>query len=145
MKTLEFHIEISAAKEKIWKILWDDANYPKWTSAFCQDSYALSDWKQSSKIHFLAADGQGINSCIYSKIPYEYMAFKHLGEIKDFKELPFTETDPSWSGAMETYRLIPTVNSILLEVKIDCDPKYQSYFTESFPKAMSLIKELSEN
>lgn len=35
MEKLIFNTEIKASKEKIWKVLWDDETYRKWTSAFC--------------------------------------------------------------------------------------------------------------
>ena len=33
------------------------------------------------------------------------MAFKHLSEIKNFKEMPVDDATQEWTGAMETYRL----------------------------------------
>lgn len=64
MKTLKYQITIDAPKENVWKILWDIETYQKWTSVFSQDSSAVSDWNEGSKIHFLDGKGRGMFSVI---------------------------------------------------------------------------------
>jgi uncharacterized protein YndB with AHSA1/START domain len=145
METLEFKIRIKASPEKIWNVLWNEETYKQWTGAFCEGSYAISDWNEGDKIHFLSPGGEGMNSIIEKKTPNEYMAFKHLGEIKNFEELPITEETLIWSGAMETYRLIPDDEFTDLIAQMDIVEKYIDYFKEAFPKGLETIKELSEN
>ena len=145
METLEFKIRIKAHAEKVWSVLWDDETYKKWTQAFCEGSYAISDWNEGDKIHFMSPNGEGMNSIIDKKIPNEYMAFKHLGEIKDFKELPIDEETKEWSGAMETYRLTPDDEFTDLVAQVDVVEKYIDYFKEAFPKGLEKVKELSED
>jgi len=41
MKILEFKIDIKPKAENIWFILWNDIYYRKWTSVFCEGSYAV--------------------------------------------------------------------------------------------------------
>lgn len=144
METLEFKIRIKAAPEKIWSVLWEDETYKKWTSAFCEGSYAVSDWNEGDKIHFMSPGGEGMNSIIEKKIPNEYMAFKHIGEIKDFKELPLNKETEKWSGYMETYRLIPDDEFTDLVSQVDVIEKHMDYFKEAFPKSLETVKELSE-
>ena len=144
METLEFKIRIKASAEKVWKVLWDDETYRKWSGSFCEGSYAVSDWNQGDKIHFMSPSGEGMNSVIETKIPMEYMAFKHIGEIKDFKELPLNEEAKQWSGAMETYRLIQDDEFTDLTAQVDVIEKYIDYFKEVFPKGLEKVKELAE-
>jgi len=144
METLEFKIRIKASVETVWSVLWKDETYRKWAGAFYEGSYAISDWTEGGKIHFLGPDGGGMNSIIEKKIPNEYMAFKHLGEIKDFKELPIDKDAQSWSGAMETYRLSQDEEFTDLVVQVDVVEKHIDYFKETFPKALEAIKDLSE-
>jgi hypothetical protein len=144
VKTLEFKIEIEAPKEKVWKVLWDDETYRQWTSAFCEGTYAISDWNEGSKIHFLSPNGEGMNSVIEKKITNEFMAFKHISELKNYVEMPIDAATEQWTGAMETYRLTQNNTGILLEVTMDCIEKYVDYFEKTFPKSMEIIKELSE-
>jgi hypothetical protein len=145
MKTLEFKIEIEAPKEKVWKILWDDETYRQWTAAFCEGTYAVSDWNQGSKIHFLSPNGEGMNSIIESKIINEYMAFKHISELNNYIEMPIDAATEQWTGGMETYRLTQNNAITVLEVNMDCIEKYAAYFKTTFPKSMEIIKALSEN
>lgn len=145
MKTLEFKININAPKEKVWEVLWEDKSYREWASVFCEGTYAVSDWKEGDVIHFLSPGGMGMNSVIFKRVDNEYMAFKHLSDIKDYKVQPVDTSPGGWSEAMETYRLIPVDNGTLLEATMDMVEKYLDYFQEIFPKALEKIKELSEN
>ncbi|WP_240475255.1 hypothetical protein [Flavobacterium reichenbachii] len=86
-----------------------------------------------------------MSSIIEKKIPNEYIAFKHLGEVKDFKELPINEEAKEWSGAMEIYRLTPDDEFIDLVVQVDVVEKFIDYFKGAFPKGLEIVKQLSEN
>ncbi|MBW1657071.1 SRPBCC domain-containing protein [Flavobacterium quisquiliarum] len=144
MEKLIFNIDIKASKEKIWKVLWDDETYRKWTNVFAEGSYAESNWNEGDKIYFLGPGGGGMNSIIEKKIPNEYMAFKHLGEIKDFKELPIDNKTNEWYGSMETYRLDQKGDIVDLHVEVDVIEQHIDYFKDAFPKALEIIKKLSE-
>lgn len=139
MKTLKFTSHIQASREKVWDVLWNDATYRQWTSAFSEGSYALSDWNEGSKIQFLSPDGSGMFSTIEKKIPYELMVFKHIGEIKDGKE-----TISDWAGALESYELKNSGDVTELIVELDSNEEFETYFKETFPKALELLKQISE-
>lgn len=144
MELLEFKIEIIAPKEKVWSVLWDDETYRKWTAVFCEGTYAVSDWKEGSKIQFLSPNGEGMNSVIDKKIDNEYIAFKHLSEIKNFQVMPVDDATKEWTGAMEMYRLTEDKGATVLEAKIDVVDKYLDYFKTTFPKGLEMAKKLSE-
>lgn len=139
MKRIKFTSHIQASREKVWDVLWNDATYRQWTSAFCEGSYALSDWNEGSKIQFLSTDGSGMFSTIEKKIPYELMVFKHLGEIKDGKE-----TISDWAGALESYELKNSGDVTELIVELDSNEEFETYFKDTFPKALELLKQISE-
>lgn len=144
MERLEFTIRIKATVEKVWSVLWDDKTYREWTGAFCEGSYAVSDWNEGDKIHFMAPNGEGMNSIIETKIPNEYMAFKHIGEIKDFEELPLNDETKKWSGYMEIYKLTPDGEFVILTSMVDVIEKHIDYFKDAFPKGLEKVKELAE-
>lgn len=144
MKTMEFDIKINAPAKKVWQVLWNDVTYRKWTSVFSEGSHAVSDWQEGSKILFLDPKGSGMHSVIETLKPNEYMAFKHLGEVKEFKEQPDTDATNAWKGAMETYLLKEENGSTKLYLKSDITPDFEEYFKEIFPKALASIKELAE-
>ncbi|HYG50215.1 MAG TPA: SRPBCC domain-containing protein [Flavobacteriales bacterium] len=142
MKTLHFNVKINAPKEKVWKTLWDDVTYRKWTSAFSEGSHAVSDWKEGSTVHFLDGKGAGMYSKIAKLVPNEFMSFSHQGEIKDGKEQP---ANSEWSGSHENYTLKEVNDSTELLVDLDSVGEFEQYFTEVFPKALANVKNLAEN
>jgi hypothetical protein len=144
MEKLNFAININAPAEKVWQVLWNDATYRKWTSAFQEGSYAVSDWKEGSKIQFLSPDGSGMYSIIDTCKPNELMAFKHLGVVKDFAELPNDEETKTWSGGMEIYSLREENVTTILECSLDSVEQFKDYFQSTFPKALALVKAIAE-
>lgn len=144
MKKLQFTTAINAAKDKVWDALWKEENYKRWTAVFSEGSYAESDWQEGSKILFLSGNGDGMYSQIEKKIPGEFMAFKHIGMVKDKIELPVDEQTKSWSGATETYRLSESGGVTTLLVELDITEDHANYFNEAFPKALAEVKKIAE-
>ena len=144
MKKLQFSTTILAPKEKVWKVLWKDANYRQWTSAFAEGSYAVSDWKEGSRILFLTPEGNGMYSTIARNIPANFMSFKHLGIVKNGEEQPLDEESRKWSGAYENYALFGQGGSTRLMVEIDVLEENVDYFNKTFPKALEIVKEVAE-
>jgi uncharacterized protein YndB with AHSA1/START domain len=145
MKKLNFSIEIKAPKEKVWRILWDDITYRKWTGAFSEGSYAVSDWEEGSKILFLSPNGEGMFSTIAKKIPNEFMSFKHLGTVKAGVEQPETDETKSWSGSTESYKLEGKNGVTKLAVDMDVTEDFEQYFKDTFSKALERVKDLAES
>lgn len=144
MEKLKFNISINAPREKVWKILWDDKTYRKWTAPFSEGSYMESDWKIGGKTLFLGSEGNGMVSTIDQLKENEFLSFKHLGMIKDGKEDLESEEIKKWSGLLETYALEYSENQTFLSVDLDIGDDYKVYFIETFPKALKIVKELSE-
>src|SRR5688572_2725722 len=145
MEKLNFKTVINAAPEKVWKILWDDASYRKWTSAFSEGSYAQSDWKQSSKILFLDGEGRGMVSRIAELRPNEYISFEHLGEVNNGVEDTTSDKVKQWAGAHENYLLKKLDDKTELAIEMDINEEYKDMFAEMWPRALENIKSLSEN
>ena len=139
MKKLEFTINIKAPAQKVWQVLWNDSTYRQWTSAFYEGSYAVSDWKEGSKIQFLGPNGDGMFSLIESKVDNEKMIFKHLGEIKGG-----IEEKTQWDGAYEKYFLNESNGNTELIVELDATGEFEKYFQDTFPKALQIVKQISE-
>lgn len=144
MQTLQFTIEINAPASKVWGVLWDDATYRKWTTAFCEGSYAVSNWNEGDAVHFLDPNGNGMYSVIEKKVDNQLMSFRHIGNIMKLEEMPLDEETKLWSDSKETYELKEENNQTTLTVNIDTLDNYVGFFNESMPKAMELIKNLSE-
>lgn len=140
----KFEVTINATPEKVWDVLWNDLTYTQWTSVFCHGSYAVSDWKEGSRVHFYSPGGKGMYSNIIALKPNVEMTFNHLGEIDDYKELPNDEKASEWSNSKEQYLLNEINGSTHLVVNLNSVEEYATYFEDVFPKALAIVKELSE-
>ncbi|MFN2440294.1 MAG: SRPBCC domain-containing protein [Chitinophagaceae bacterium] len=145
MQKINFSTSINAPKEKVWNVLWDDASYRKWTSAFTEGSYAVTDnWKEGSEVKFLDPKGSGMISKVAANRPNEYMSFEHLGEIRDGVEDRDSEKIKEWAGAKENYTLKEVNGKTELKIDMDISEEYKDMFTDMWPKALEKVKELSE-
>lgn len=144
MERKQFKIQINAPKEKVWKTLWEADSYAKWTSAFCEGSRAVTDWKEGSKVLFVDGMGEGMTSIIEANKPNEFMSFKHLGMVKDGTEDTSSDKVKAWSGALENYALKEAGGVTELIVDMDLAEEYKDYFTKTFPAALEEVKKLAE-
>ncbi len=140
MIRLNFSIEIAAPRARVWTVLWDDATYRDWTSAFSPGSHAVSDWNEGSTVQFVDPSGSGMVAVIDRKVPDELMVFRHVGEIRDGQEQPSAD----WAGALETYVLTATPGGTALAVSVDTADEHADAFREMFPKALARVKALAE-
>ena len=144
MEKQEFRISIDAPREKIWNILWGEATYPVWTSAFAEGSRAETDWKKGSRAIFYDGKNNGMISSIADNRPNEYMSIKHLGTIKNGVEDMDSEETKQWAGALENYTLKNNQGKTELIVDMDISGQYKDYFLKTWPKALDKVKELAE-
>jgi hypothetical protein len=144
MQKLKFKIAIDASEKKVWDTLWSDSTYGKWTSAFTEGSYVVTDWKEGSKISFFSPSGDGLHSVIEKLERNRRMVFRHLGMVKDGKELPPDPKSEDWSGARESYTLIKDNQLTILEVDLDAREADAEYFNRTFPVALLKVKNLAE-
>ncbi len=144
MKKLHFEIDIYAPSHHIWQALWEPNNYTTWCNAFCKDTYYQSDFNAGSRIHFIAPNGEGMYADIIEKIENEYIAFCHIGELKNYEEQPLDEHSLLWTEAEESYRIIPKNTCCTLLVTIDTLEQYMDYFAEHFPRGLEKVKEIAE-
>lgn len=135
-----FTIDVNALPQKVWDVLWTDSTYQQWTTVFAEGSRAVSDWKEGSEVLFVNADGNGMYSKIEKMtIPTE-MSFLHLGEIKDD-----VRTVTEWGDGYERYFLTEKNGGTELRVTVDSVADFVGFFNETFPKALAIVKTLSES
>lgn len=144
MEKLVFSISINATPEKVWNVLWTDASYRQWTTAFTEGSHAVTDWKEGSKVLFLDGKGMGMVSRIAVNRPHEYMSFEHLGEVKDGVEDTTSDRVKAWAGAHENYTLKKINDQTELTIDMDITEEFKEMFAQIWPKALANVKQLSE-
>lgn len=140
MQKIHFSIQIHAAPERVWQILWEDHSYRGWTSVFSEGSRAETDWQAGSKVLFVNQSGDGMVSKIARLVPNELVVFEHIGTLKNG-----VEEKSEWAGAEEEYRLVKTANGTELIVEMDSEPGFEDYFQEHFPKALKSVKQMAES
>ncbi|MBD0825376.1 SRPBCC domain-containing protein [Aestuariibaculum marinum] len=145
LQRVNFKVEISAEKSKVWEVLWGAETYPKWTKVFSEDSQVKTDWQEGSKALFVNGEGSGMVSRIYKRVTNEFMGIEHLGMLEKGIELPPDEKTKDWLGAKEDYTLTKVNGLTTLEVGLDTAEEYQLYFEKTFVEALQIVKELSEN
>src|SRR5882757_2053092 len=129
MKKLNFKIDVQAAPEKIWAILWNEDSYGIWNAVISDGSYAVSNWQKGDKILFLSPEGNGLFSIISEKIPNELMAFRHLGVVVGKAELHDDPMSGEWNGLMEIFRLASAADGTTeLSVEMDSTDDHASFF-----------------
>ncbi|MCJ8154728.1 SRPBCC domain-containing protein [Chryseobacterium sp. SSA4.19] len=140
MEKLHFEIQISAEPAKVWSVLWDDMSYRQWTTAFTEGSFYQGTWEEGSIMKFFDPHNNGMYSRVEKNIPEKIMKFLHLGEIIEGIEMP-----QDWGEATEAYILEENEEGTMLNVEIQTNEEFKSFFEEKFPNALRIIKNLSEN
>lgn len=145
IQKLVFEIDIDAAPAKVWKTLWTPELYTKWAEPFCAGTYYTGEMKQGNRIHFLTPNGEGMYSDLAYYKENETAIFKHIGMMKDFKELPLNAETEKWTGAFESYFVKDVEGKSHVKVEVDVIEKYIGHMKKTFPLAMQKLKAISES
>lgn len=141
MKKLEFTIEISASREKVWDALWSHQNYRKWTAVFIPGSYYEGELQEGNEIRFLLPGQHGLFAVVEKVIPFQSMHFLHFGLVLN----GISERKTFSENSIEYYDLYETGQGTKLTVTINTEEEYVTYFSNSFPRALHAVKELAES
>ena len=145
MKTLTYKTNINASPEKIWNCLLDEEKYKIWTAPFCPGSYYKTKAMEvGNRIHFLNPEGGGMYSTINSLIPNREVSFLHIGEIKNFEEMPLDSESEKWTNALEKYEIIHHGTYCELCITMEILDEYSEYMDQSFPLELDELKRISE-
>lgn len=148
MNKLNFKITINAPVDKVFRVMIDDQSYREWTKAFNGTSHYMGSWEKGEKIVFIGLDEQG-NKCgmvsrIKENIPNRMISIEHLGILEGGKEITEGEKVESWAGALENYYFNGKNGSTELSVEMDSNEDFESYFKDTWPKALDTLKALCE-
>jgi uncharacterized protein YndB with AHSA1/START domain len=148
MERLNFSIVIDAPKEKVWNTMLGEDTYRLWTEAFMPGSYVVGDWREGSKILFLAPMDTGELAGMVSRIrenrPYEYVSIEHLGTVKNGKEDTSSGALGGWAGALENYTFKDLGDRTEVLVEMDTTEQYREMFQNTWPQALQKLKDLAE-
>jgi uncharacterized protein YndB with AHSA1/START domain len=149
MELIHFSTEINAPVEKVFNIMLQDETFKQWTAEFNPTSAYRGSWNKGSKILFIGTDENGVEGGMVSRIrenvPNSYISIEHLGLVKGKEEITSGPEVEGWAGSLENYTFINNNGKTILEVDMDTNPDFKSYFEESWPRALKKLKAICEN
>lgn len=142
MKEMQFMIEISATKDKVWDVLWQDKTLRDWASIIDPETYMVGELKVGNEVQFISsAGGYGVTSLVEELTSNEYLLLRHQA---DTQEEGKREREKEWTGGAESYRLTEKDGATTLTVTFDVPLEMEEYFKTNYPKALERVKELAE-
>jgi uncharacterized protein YndB with AHSA1/START domain len=148
LKTLHFEILMNARIEIVFQRMFEDKNWREWTAPFNPTSYYLGSWEKGSKMLFLGTDQEGniggMVSRIKENIPNSFISIEHIGIIQGDQEILSGPEVYGWAGAMENYTFTEMSSKTLLSVDLDANQEFMSYFTDTWPVSLEILKAICE-
>lgn len=148
METIQFTTLINANKQKVWNVMLEDKTYRLWAAEFHEGSHYAGNWEKGSEIHFLGPNEEGKLSGMYSKIKenklYDFISIEHLGFVSDGIIDTTSEEVKKWTPSFENYTFTEKGNQTELKVEMQVDTNYKAMFEEMWPRALKILKGLSE-
>jgi uncharacterized protein YndB with AHSA1/START domain len=147
-KKLSFEIEIAAPAELVFEKTIEEKSYRQWTAPFNPTSHYIGSWKKGEKILFIGEGENGEKGGMVSRIaeiiPGKFISIEHLGVLDGDKEITSGPQVDGWKGAMENYTMTEKGNVTVFGVELDANAEFEAYFSETWPKALNVLKELCE-
>lgn len=150
MQKIHHSIFINAPREKVWNTMLGDETYRQWTVPFNPGSYYVGSWEQGSEIRFLGpnpgGEGEGgLLSRIVENRLYEFISIEHIGMIENGVEDTTSDKVKSWMPLFENYTFIEKDGGTEVIIDLDMKEEYKEMFDEMWPKALQILKEISES
>jgi hypothetical protein len=150
MHKSHFTIHINASPDKVWDTMLGEATYSEWTKVFDPSSRYVGTWDEGHEIRFIGgSSGDTGESGMYSRIKenrlHEFLSIEHLGMIENGVIDTTSEKVKAWLPAFENYTFKAVEGGTELTIDIDTTDEYKSMFEEMWPKALEVLKELSEH
>lgn len=150
MQKIHHSIFINAPREKVWETMLGEATYRQWTAPFNEGSYFKGNWEVGSKMLFLGPnpDGSGeggMVSMIRENRPPEFISIEHIGFYKEGVEDTTSPQVKSWTPSFENYTFMEKDGGTEVSIELDSPDEYAEMFNGMWPKALKVLKEISEN
>lgn len=145
IKRIQFAATINAPASTVWRLMIDAESYKRWASAFAEGTYFEGSWEQGAKIKFLSPpSGDGMIAEIAQNRKHAFISIRHLGMISNGIEDTTSESVLAWAPAHENYTFISLPEGMNLLIELEVFSEWEQYMNETWPKALSLLKQLSE-
>lgn len=148
MKKVHYNVSINAPVDKVFNTMLEKKNYEQWTAPFNPTSTFEGSWGQGDKIYFIGEhEGKkgGMVARIAENIPNKFISIEHLGMLDDGKEITEGPAVEGWAGSRENYTFESKDGGTSLSIDVDTDERWTDHFNETWPKALAILKDLSES
>lgn len=151
MKKLQFKVSINASAKKVYDFMLGVSNkstYEQWTSLFNPTSSYEGSWDKGSKILFIGVDEKGEKGGMVSKIAEnisnQFVSIQHYGLLKADKEITEGPEVEKWANGFENYTFEENTGTTTITVDLDTTEDFLDYMNQSYPKALTKLKEICE-
>ena len=142
MKEMQFTIEISASRQKVWDTLWQDETFRQWAGLIDPGTYMVGELVEGKEVQFVSAEnGYGVTSLVEKLTHGEFLLLRHQADTQQFGE---SGRDKEWTGGTESYMLTEQDGVTTLIAAFDVPSEMEDYFADAYPKALACVKELAE-
>ncbi|MES2799271.1 MAG: SRPBCC domain-containing protein [Bacteroidota bacterium] len=152
MEKKYYPIEINAPIGHVFEAmlgLEDKVSYEKWTAAFNPTSTYEGNWVKGGKMYFVGTDEEGNRGGMISEIAEyrvpEFVSIRHYGILKGDEEITSGEDVEKWAGGFENYHFTSNNGRTKVTVELDVLEDFTSYFEETYPKALLILKAMIED
>ena len=124
--------------------------YKEWTNPFNPaGSTFVGSWEQGSEVKFIGEDPNtgkegGMLARIAENRPNEFLSIEHIGIINDGVVDTTSEEVKKWTPAFENYTFTEKDGGTELTIDVDVADEYKGMFEDMWPKALEVLKTLSE-
>ncbi|MFT3734463.1 MAG: SRPBCC domain-containing protein [Rhodocyclaceae bacterium] len=144
VRRIQFSTTIHSPPATVWRVMTSPESYRRWAAAFMEGCYFEGSWEQGAKIRFLAPPGDGMVSEIAENRTNQFISIRHLGFTTQGVEDTTSEAIRSWLPAYENYTFVAVPEGTKLVVDLDVASDFEQDMKDAWPKALDLIKQLSE-
>jgi len=151
MKKVQFNVSIHAPANKVYDIMLGLSNkstYEQWTALFNPTSTYDGNWNKGGKMLFTGIDEQGekggMVSEVFDNIPNRFVSIRHYGLLKANAEITEGPEVEKWANGFENYTFEENNGTTTVTVDLDIAEEFLDYMNQTYPKALSKLKEICE-
>lgn len=144
MKKIEKTVEIHAPATIVSTVLTEDALLRQWYNEFNPGCYAITDWKEGSKIICTDASKSGMVGIITENKPGKILDIEFTGNYTNGMEDYTSDMALAIKGSHETYLMGEKDGITKLNISCDMDENYYDMMDAAWNKALVIIKRLAE-
>ena len=151
MKKLQYKVTINAPASKVYDAMLgisDKSTYEQWTASFNPTSSYEGSWTKGSKMLFVGVDEKGEKGGMVSEVadvvPNQFVSIRHYGLVKGNEEITSGPDVEKWANGHENYTFEENNGSTTVTVDLDTTEDFVDYMNDNYPKALGILKEISE-